>query len=92
MGRVELLHCFTSDHRPLLPTLDPNGESKKWKCKPFRFEAMWTADSGCRNTVARAWATHVDGTPMHIAAMKLKSYKKKLKKWSRPHFSNVKKQ
>ena len=29
---------------------------------------------------------------MHIASMKLKKCKKKLKKWSRLHFGNVKKQ
>ncbi|KAK7824877.1 hypothetical protein CFP56_033938 [Quercus suber] len=89
MGRVKHLHCFTSDHRPLLLTLDPNGESKKWKRKPFRFQAMWTVDPGCKNTVARAWATHVDSTPMHIATVKLKSCKKKLKKWSQLHFGNL---
>ena len=81
-----------SDHRPLLLNLDPNGESQRWKHKPFRFEAMWTTDPGCSNTVARAWATHAVGTPMHIATVKLKKCKKSLKKWSQQHFGNVKKQ
>ena len=91
-GRVVHLHCFTFDHRPLLLSLDPNGESKKWKRKLFRFKAMWTADPGCNNTMARAWTTQAEGTPLHIAAVKLKRCKKKLKKWSRHHFGNVKKQ
>ena len=92
IGRVEHLHCFTSDHRPLLLNLDPNGKSQRWKRKPFRFEAMWMVDLGCSNTVARAWATHAVGTSMHIATVKLKKCKKKLKRWSRLHFGNVKKQ
>ena len=54
-GRVQHLHCFTSNHKPLLLALDPNGESHKWKRKPFRFEAMWLMDLGCRDTVAKAW-------------------------------------
>ena len=91
-GRVVHLHCFTFDHRPLLLSLDPNGESQRWKRKPFRFEVMWTVDLGCSNTVSRAWATQVDSTPIHVATVKLKRYKKKLKKWSRHHFGNVKKQ
>ncbi|XP_030924243.1 uncharacterized protein LOC115951193 [Quercus lobata] len=90
-GRVEHLHCFMFDHRPLLLSLDPNGESHRWKRKPFQFEAMWTIDPRCKDTVSRAWATQVDGTPMHVAAGKLKWCKKKLKKWSRHHFGNVKK-
>ena len=92
MGRVEHLHCFTSDYRPLLLNLDPNGESQRWKRKPFRFKVMWAADPRCSNTVARVWATHAVGTPMHIATVKLKKCKKCLKKWSRQHFGNVKKQ
>lgn len=92
VGRVELLYCFTSDHRPLLLSLDPNGERHKWKRKPFRFEVMWRSNSGCSNTMSRAWATQAEGTLMHIAAMKLKHYKKKLKKWSQHHFGNTKKQ
>ncbi|KAK7842528.1 hypothetical protein CFP56_013603 [Quercus suber] len=34
---VRHLHCFASDHRPILLLLDPNGESVRWKQKPFRF-------------------------------------------------------
>ena len=49
MGKVQHLHCFTSNHRPLLLALDLNGESHKWKRKPFRFEAMWLMDLGCRH-------------------------------------------
>lgn len=28
-GRVKHLNCFTSDHRPILLSLDGNGEHKK---------------------------------------------------------------
>ena len=39
-GRVRHLNCFTSDHRPILLSLDAGGERHKWHRKPFRFEAM----------------------------------------------------
>ena len=39
-GRVKHLNYFTSDHRPILLSLDDNGEQQKWTRKPFRFEAM----------------------------------------------------
>ncbi|KAL0013375.1 hypothetical protein SO802_000444 [Lithocarpus litseifolius] len=54
MGSVQHLHCFTANHRPLLLALDPNGESHKWKRKPFRFEAMWLMDPGYSEMVTRA--------------------------------------
>ena len=92
MGRVHHLHCFTPDHRPLLLALDPNGESHKWRRKPFRFEAMWIMDPGCGEIVSRAWAHQTEGTPMFQATQKLRKCKKLLKKWSRAQFGNVKQQ
>ena len=91
-SRVQHLHCFTLDHRPLLLTLDLNEESHKWKQKPFRFEAMWLMDLGCSDTVARAWAYQTEGTPMFQATEKLRKCKKMLQKWSRAHFGNIKQQ
>ena len=91
-GRIHHLHCFTSDHKPLLLALDPNGESHKWKRKPFRFEAMWLMDPGYGETVSRAWAYKTDGTPMFQATEKLRKCKKMLNKWSGAHFGSVKQQ
>ena len=92
IGRIHHLHCFTSDHKPLLLALDPNGESHKWKRKPFRFEAMWLMDPGYGETVSRAWAYKTDGTPMFQATEKLRKCKKMLNKWSGAHFGSVKQQ
>lgn len=36
-GRVQHLHCYTSDHRPVLVSLDSNGKNQRWKRKPFWF-------------------------------------------------------
>ena len=92
-GRVTHLHCYSSDHRPILLALDPNEESQKWKRKPFRFEAMWVTDPDGGNTISRAWSHQCEyGTPMFTVASKLKRCKKHLKKWSKAHFGNVKKQ
>ena len=70
------MHCFTSDHRPLLLSLEGHGEYQKWRRKPFRFEAMWTDDPECKEVVARAWDCAPTGTPMFVAATKLKNCKK----------------
>ena len=51
-GRVKHLSCFTSDHRPLLLSLDADGERKRWSRKPFRFESIWLTDLECGHTVA----------------------------------------
>ena len=54
---------------------------------------MWVTDSECGNTVSRAWSHQCEnGTPMFTVASKLKRCKKNLKKWSKAHFGNVKKQ
>ncbi|XP_065631679.1 uncharacterized protein LOC136068452 [Quercus suber] len=65
-GRIKHLNCFTSDHRPILLSLEAGGEHKKWNRKPFRFEAMWVSDSGCRDVITRAWDCTPEGTPMFV--------------------------
>ena len=89
MGRIKHLNCFTSNHRPILLSLDENGEHQKWRWKPFHFEAMWVEDPSCKEIITRAWDCTPDGTPMYAAATKLKQCKKHLKAWSRDHFGNV---
>ncbi|XP_075665958.1 uncharacterized protein LOC142635735 [Castanea sativa] len=79
------LHYVESDHRPILLILEPNGESHRWKQKPFRFEEMWLVDMGCSDTVLR-------GHPMFKVLSKLKKCKEMLSAWSKDHFGGVKKQ
>ena len=87
--RIRHLHCFTSDHRPILLSLDSNGEQQRWRCKPFRFEAMWLTSPDCNGVVSRAWAINYDGTPMHVVSKKLKTCKKMLTAWNLDHFGSV---
>ena len=89
-ARISHLHCFTSNHRPIVLALDSNGEAQRWRRKPFRFEAMWLKDSGCKEIVTKAWDCNVVGTPMYVATKKLKKCKKRLKEWDRDHFGSVK--
>lgn len=91
MGRVQHLNCFTSDHRPILLSLNVDGEHQKWCQKPFCFEAMWVSDFGCKETITKAWDCSLDGTPMFIAIKKLNKCKKSLEAWSRDNFGNVQK-
>ena len=86
------MNCFTSDHRPILLSLDGNSEFQKWHRKPFLFEAMWISDPECKKVVKRAWDCAPNGTPMFIAITKLRRCKNWLKSWSRDHFGNVKQQ
>lgn len=78
-GRVTHLHCFTSNHRPILLALNVDGEHQKWCRKPFRFEAMWISNPGCKETITKAWDCAPDGTPMFVASQKLRKCKKGLK-------------
>nr|POF16850.1 hypothetical protein CFP56_17419 [Quercus suber] len=87
--RVKHLNCFTSNHQPILFSLAANGEQQRWRQKPFRFEAMWTSNSACREVISRAWDCTTKGTPMFKATRKLQRCKKSLKDWNRDHFGNV---
>ena len=89
IGRIRHLHCFTSNHRPILLSLDSNGEHQQWRHKPFRFEAMWLTSLDCNGVVSRPWAINHDGTPMHVVSKKLKTCKKMLTAWNRDHFGSV---
>lgn len=82
-GRIKHLHCFTFDLRPILLSLDSNGENQRWKRKPFRFEAMWLTDFECNGVVTTAWACNLKGLPMVVAMKKIKKGKKMLKAWNR---------
>ena len=50
---VRYLHYIAFDHRPILLFFDPNGESIRWKRKPFRFKEMSLADQGCSDVVKK---------------------------------------
>ena len=89
-SRVRHLNCFTSNHHPILLSLDVGGEHHKWRRKPFRFKVIWVTDSRCKDTISRAWNCSTGGTPMYATAMKLKQCKHSLKVWSRDHFGMFK--
>ena len=89
---VRHLHCYSSDHRPISISLNPNNEAQRWSRRPFRFEEMWLANSGCSDTMLRAWQADQQGTPMFKVTKKLKKCKKMLKSWSKEHFGSFKSQ
>ena len=88
-GRVRHLHYYTLNHRPILLSLDSNGENQRWKMKPFRFEAIWLTDPGCNGVISTAWACNAEGSPMVVATKKVAKCKKMLKAWNRDRFGNV---
>nr|POE74098.1 hypothetical protein CFP56_64342 [Quercus suber] len=87
--RVRHLNYFTSDHRPILLSLDSNGENQRRRRKPFRFEAMWLTDPERNGVLSMAWACNVEGSPMAVATKKVAKCKKMLKAWKRDQFGNV---
>ena len=89
---VRHLHCYSSDHRPISLSLNPNNEAQRWSRRSFKFEEMCLADSGCSDTMLRAWQANQQGTPMFKVTKKLKKCKKMLKSWSKEHFGSVKSQ
>ena len=88
-NRVKHLNCFTSNPQPIILSLAANGEQQRWRQKPFRFKAMWTLNSACREAIFKAWDCTTEGTPMFKATRKLQRCKKSLKAWNRDHFGNV---
>ena len=89
-ARIQHFHCYTLDHRPILLSLNGNGEKQRWRRKPFRFESMWVANPGCKVVINEAWAEPVVGNPMFTTTTKMKKCKMKLKKWSRESFGSIK--
>ena len=89
-ARIQHLHYYTSDHGPILLSLNGNGEMQRWRRKPFRFESMWVANPGCKAVINEAWAEPVVGNPMFTATTKMKKCKMKLKKWSKESFGSIK--
>ena len=89
---VRHLHCYASDHRPILLMFDLNGESVRWKQKPFHFEEMWLADRGCGDMVRKAWEAWPKGQLMYRVVAKIKKCKRMLHSWSKDHFGSVKDQ
>lgn len=89
---IRHLHCVASNHRPILLLLDLNGESTRWKHKPFRFEEMWLADWGCGDIVKKAWEVRPRGQFMYRVVTKVKKCKRMLHSWSKIHFGSVKDQ
>ena len=89
---IRHLHCYSSNHRPISLTFNPNNETQHWSRHSFRFEEMWLAESGCSDTMLRVWQVDHQGTPMFKVTKKLKKCKKMLKSWSKEHFGSVKSQ
>ena len=87
--RIRHSNCFTTDHHPILLSLDSNGEHQCWRQKPFRFKATWLTNLECNGVIFRAWVVNHDGTPMHVVTKKLKNCKKMLTAWNCDHFGNV---
>ncbi|GMY37467.1 hypothetical protein FCV25MIE_32710, partial [Fagus crenata] len=90
-ARLEHLYVTNSDHKCLHLELEPCNQPHKVR-KPFRFEEIWTSDSGCESIIQTEWDKRCDGMAMFQVWNKLKNCKKGLGNWSRQSFGNVTRQ
>uniref|UniRef100_A0A2N9GZI9 Reverse transcriptase domain-containing protein n=1 Tax=Fagus sylvatica TaxID=28930 RepID=A0A2N9GZI9_FAGSY len=87
--KVHHLDGRWSDHKPILMSTEPLRTPTR---KLFRFEEMWTADTGCEETVAASWKSLKDGVPMYQVWDKIHACRKGLRRWSYHSFGSLKKQ
>jgi hypothetical protein len=80
MARSKILPNYTSDHKPILLSLDP-GENLG--PIPFRFSPLWTNQEGFQEVVSESWQRQTLGSPFFIWEEKLRRLKKDLKAWAK---------
>ena len=68
----------TSDHAPMVLHLVVKDN---YGPKPFRHFNNWAKCEGYKETIMKAWATHISGYPQYQVVQKLKEVKKGLKEW-----------
>ena len=87
--KIHHLDVTTSNHKALWIV------PEKMECgfqKPFCFEQMWMADSGCTNTIEAIWRKHTEEPWDTKIVIKIDHCGKALTRWSRQAFGNVKRE
>ncbi|KAF5472200.1 hypothetical protein F2P56_008937 [Juglans regia] len=55
---VEVLTGKSSDHRPILLTMNRRDRFIRKDCRIFRYEASWDKEEGCEKVIQKAWRTN----------------------------------
>jgi len=80
---IQHLGAINSDHAPIL--LDTN-LSDSFAHKPFRFEAVWLRDDGCKAVIDSTWNIKVTGSDFIKLCKKQASTRNALLKWNKKVF------
>ncbi|KAF4359926.1 hypothetical protein G4B88_028677 [Cannabis sativa] len=86
---VNHLSSSVSDHRPIL--LDTNG-GVMCKGRLFKYENMWNRDPRSCWVVKEAWMNRLHTNPMINFHRKIKNTSRRLRRWNKTHFKDIKQQ
>jgi hypothetical protein len=79
---LEVLTCCSSDHLPLLLTLNRSGARDYNKRRPFRFEIRWAKNEELKNLVRDTWAERGPSNDPWVGfKRKIHKCQKVIKKW-----------
>ena len=80
---VSHLSAINSDHAPILLDTCP---ADSFAHKPFRFEAIWLRDEGCKPVIESAWNNEVHGSDFVKLYKKQAATRDALRKWNKEVF------
>ncbi|XP_041026930.1 uncharacterized protein LOC121267125 [Juglans microcarpa x Juglans regia] len=73
-----------SDHRPLVVSIAPEGQSLVRGERPFRYEASWALKEDCHKVVEEAWKrSWMVSNKLEMATEGLNRFKESLRTWSK---------
>ncbi|KAL0453949.1 UNVERIFIED_CONTAM: hypothetical protein Slati_1373000 [Sesamum latifolium] len=89
---VQIERARGFDHSPLLVMLDGSPTAAAKSKKLFRFEAMWTYDARCKDTICSAWKPLTEGSAGDHLTHNTRYIRQELTDWDKVTFRNVNKQ
>jgi len=87
-GHTKILSTTTSDHFPILLTLDSHAHLGPI---PFRYNPLWRDSAEAEAIIEETWKQHIEGSPIHIWETKLRNIRKALKDWAKASYQEPEK-
>lgn len=89
-ARVNHVSASSSDHCPLVfDCLGQPPVQRRWVKKQFRFEAMWTRDSGCEEVIKQQWFLGLESEASDRVSNYIVACGKALMEWNKVFFGKV---
>ena len=86
--KVQTLTCVSLDHHPII--ILPKGFCGKAQ-RPWHFKQLCLENSGCHDTVERAWISDSSVFPMESVTTKIDACRISLMQWCKSSICNVSK-